>query len=436
MVIFKIRILYYYLLLRWKRKRLVTAQQIKQHQIRLFRKHQKQLTNAPFYKQLSQQKAAYEDYPIINKALFMKEFNQINTLNIDCDKAIKVAVDAEVSRDFSPQINNITVGLSSGTSGNKGVFLVSPKERARWVAGILDRVIGLKLKKRKVAFFLRANSRLYESVNSILLAFTFFDLMNPFEENLKLLEKEQADILVAPPSVLLAIAKEKQNKRINISPTKVISVAEVLEPQDKIYLEQLFQQTIHQVYQCTEGFLAATCEKGVLHFNEDFILIEKKYIDKEKRRFHPIITDLLRTTQPVIRYELDDIIIEKNQCACGSPFMAIEQIEGRSDDILKFINKEGKLVQIYADFVRRSIIMGDDAITFYKVVQKSLTKIECYLEVDNNNVSLVRGKVKQALQKMLNKFNISAIEIEFTEAYKLKKGEKLKRISNECQKSV
>lgn len=126
----------------------------------------------------------------------------------------------------------------------------------------------------------------------------------------------------------------------------------------------------------------------------------------------------------------------KNQCACGSPFMAIEQIEGRSDDILKFINKEGKLVQIYADFVRRSIIMGDDAITFYKVVQKSLTKIECYLEVDNNNVSLVRGKVKQALQKMLNKFNISAIEIEFTEAYKLKKGEKLKRISNECQKSV
>ena len=81
--------------------------------------------------------------------------------------------------------------------------------------------------------------------------------------------------------------------------------------------------------------------------------------------------------------------------------------------------------------------MGDDAITFYKVVQKSLTKIECYLEVDNNNnVSLVRGKVKQALQKMLNKFNISAIEIEFTEAYKLKKGEKLKRISNECQKSV
>ena len=133
-------------------------------------------------------------------------------------------------------------------------------------------------------------------------------------------------------------------------PTKVISVAEVLEPQDKLYLEQLFQQTIHQVYQCTEGFLAATCEKGVLHFNEDFILIEKKYIDKEKRRFHPIITDLLRTTQPVIRYELDDIIIEKKQCACGSPFMAIEQIEGRSDDILKFINKEGKLVQVLCGF--------------------------------------------------------------------------------------
>ena len=63
-------------------------------------------------------------------------------------------------------LGNITVGLSSGTSGSRGIFLASNIERARWVACVLDRVIGFSLKKRKVAFFLRANSNLYSAVQS------------------------------------------------------------------------------------------------------------------------------------------------------------------------------------------------------------------------------------------------------------------------------
>ena len=37
-----------------------------------------------------------------------------------------------------------------------------------------------------------------------------------------------------------------------------------------------------------------------------------------------------------IRYELKDIIHEKKNCACGQSTLAIEQIEGRSDDVLFF----------------------------------------------------------------------------------------------------
>ena len=72
--------------------------------------------------------------------------------------------------------------------------------------------------------------------------------------------------------------------------------------------------------------MAHTCEKGNLHFNEDLLIIEKEYIDKEKKRFFPIITDLNRTTQPVIRYKLDDIIHEKLDCQCQLKSTAIEMI--------------------------------------------------------------------------------------------------------------
>ena len=46
---------------------------------------------------------------------------------------------------------------------------------------------------------------------------------------------------------------------------------------------KIFCKKIHQVYQCNEGFLAHTCEKGNLHFNEDFLIIEKEYLDTEKK---------------------------------------------------------------------------------------------------------------------------------------------------------
>ena len=83
----------------------------------------------------------------------------------------------------------------------------------------------------------------------------------------------------------------------------------MLYPEDKAYLERVFGQHIHQVYQCTEGFLASTCTEGVLHFHEDFLIIEKKYLDETKTRFHPIITDLKRFSQPIVRYELNDIFM-------------------------------------------------------------------------------------------------------------------------------
>ena len=97
---------------------------------------------------------------------FMLNFDQINTMSITISEAMEVAEKAEQLRDFSPTIKDITIGLSSGTSGNRGVFMASQKERANWVACVLDRVIGFSLKKRRVAFFLRANSNLYSSITS------------------------------------------------------------------------------------------------------------------------------------------------------------------------------------------------------------------------------------------------------------------------------
>ncbi len=427
---FKLRIIYYLFGFKKRKKRLNNLANLKEHQKKMFAGLSEVLKASSYYADLANKGADLSQYPIIDKSVFMAEFDRINTCGLKKDHAMKVAVEAEQSRDFSPVINGVTVGLSSGTSGNKGIFLASEKERARWVGAVLDRVIGFELRKRKVAFFLRANSNLYESVNSSILDFNFFDLMTPMPENVARLNQLKPHILVGQPSVLLHLAKAIENGELTLNAEKIISVAEVLEPQDKEYLEKVMGQTIHQVYQCTEGFLAFTCEHGTLHFNEDFLIIEKQYIDENKERFHPIITDTVRETQPVVRYLLNDIIHEEKNCPCGSPFTGIKQIEGRSDDVFHFKTGEGTDVSVFPDFIRRAVITASDQIQFYTVVQKSPNLLECYLEVEQD-LTAVRKAVEASLTGMLAKQAIDQVNIEFIDYMNLEKGSKLRRVRNE-----
>ena len=196
----------------------------------------KKISDSPFYK--SYITSSFENFPVLEKKDFLKNFDLINTKSIKYVNAVKVALKAENTRNFKPSINDITVGLSTGTSGNKSVFLASENERAYWTAAVIDRVIGWSFKKRKIAFFLRANSNLYESVNSKWINFNFFDLLISNEKNLERLQSLDPTILVAQTSMLLVIADAVQNKGLKINPDKIISVAEVLSNEDKGYLEK------------------------------------------------------------------------------------------------------------------------------------------------------------------------------------------------------
>ena len=388
----------------------------------------KNLKSSAFYNYFSVYNSNFEELPIMNKSLFMENFDTINTCGISYEQASKIAENAERSRDFSPMIKDIAVGLSTGTSGNRGLFLVSKNERANWVAYMIDRVIGFSLKKVEVAFFLRANNKLYESAKSKKVSFNFFDLFEKLDSHIERLNNLQPTILIAQPSLLMLLSNKKVNGELKINPKKIISVAEVLTNEDRSYIEKTFQIKLAEVYQCTEGFLASSCSEGTLHFNEDFLIIEKKYIDEEKNRFHPIITDLLRKSQPVVRYELNDIITEKKNCKCGSPFLAIERIEGRSDDIIVLKDKYNKEVCIFPDIIRRTIVLSDERIEDYAFIQKDDKTIHLYIKSNFKESYLI---AKTVLIERLMGYNIIDLIIINLDEHKHKIGAKKRRIQNE-----
>lgn len=224
----------------------------------------------------------------------------------------------------------------------------------------------LPLARHSIAFFLRANSNLYTAVKSPLIRFEFYDLLEALDAHIPRFNVQNPTILIAPAQVLQQLARHPD---LTIHPKKIISVAEVLEPQVKTRIEQRFGTPVHQIYQCTEGFLAHTCAYGNLHLNEDMVYIEKDWIDRESGRFAPVITDFNRKSQPVIRYRLDDVLIANDApCPCGSAFARISAIEGRCDDILDARTTGGEPYVLYADFIRRAMI-SDDLIQEYRVEQ-------------------------------------------------------------------
>lgn len=367
---------------RWQHLRGVALQRYQeQHAQRIVAYAQ---AHSPFYRQhwVGYNLQQWRTLPTVDKCLMMDHFSTFNTLDLALEDAMQVALQAEPSRDFSPMLDGITVGLSSGTSGHRGLFMANQWEQAAWAGTILARTLHhLPTKHLRVAFFLRSNNNLYEQVGGMLMQFRYFDLMLPLAETVASLNTFRPHILVGPPSLLGFLALEQKQDHLHIQLEQFISVAEVLEEQDRVPLETIFQVPVEQMYQCAEGLLAVSCAKGSLHIQEDLVVLQFEALaDQHSQRVTPIVTDLWRTTQPIIRYRLNDILqLATQPCACGSAFRVIKMIEGRRDDICYFESQTGEVIPFYPDMIRRMVLLASPDIEDYYVAQERCGHLSIHL---------------------------------------------------------
>lgn len=333
----------------------------------------------PFY--ASYQSKDLSCFPVMSKQSILENFHLLNQFQIPLAEAQSLALQGENTRNFTKTLpNGVSAGLSSGTSGQRGTFLVSPDEQYRWAGTILAKALSSPMVSRlinpvapplRVMLLLRANSNLYSATTSRRLKFHYGDLTLPLDDLFGKLNEVNPDVLVAPPSVLRHLAGHAIDGRVRISPEQVISAAEVLEPDDRTAIMSAWGVRADELYQCTEGFLGCTCEAGRIHLNEDLVHFEPDWLDDEKTRFIPVITDFTRKTQAFVRYRLDDILaIDRSTCPCGRVTQVVKSIEGRQDDVLWLrgvIDK--KLNPIFPDLVRRTFMLAIGDIGDYRVRQ-------------------------------------------------------------------
>lgn len=415
-------------------RRFKTRQSLENHQFTKLRSHLEWIRDhSPYFSKLLKGDVieAWKKLPHMNKKVMMENFDTMNTAKVKLEDAYRIAIQAEETRDFSPTIGSVTVGLSSGTSGQRGIFMATDQERRRYAGTILAKALprGI-LHGEKIALFMRANSNLYSSVGSRRIQFEFFDLITPFDEHTSRLNHYQPSILLAPPSMLRKLADAFEIGKLKISPFRIYSVAEVLDPLDQKILEQKFKQKIHQIYQATEGFLAITCSRGVLHLNEDCLIIEKFWVDEKNRKFMPLITDFSRSTQPIIKYCLNDILTEKETpCECGSPLTALESIEGRKDDTLIFLDSNGHSIDVYPDFARRCVLFAPEGILAYRILQTENGKIKISLQVsDADSRERIESGIRGEFEKLARLLNSLPPSISFDSVFEDQGIKKLRRV--------
>ena len=355
-----------------------SREQIDRHQERAFTHFRKRIMpRSPFYRDLADM--PLDQLPRMSKTRLMEEFSAINTCKIERGKAFEIALRCEQSRDFSPLIGDVAVGLSTGTSGQRGLFLASVRERRLWAAIMLGRYWPELWRRQRVAFFMRADNALYRSLSNPLVRFEFFDLLNSFDGYVARLQTLDPTILIAPARILAELAGMQDRGKLTLGPHRIISVAEMLSEDDRTIIHKAFGRPVDQVYQATEGVLAMTCHAGNLHLNERWMRIDEDVIDTVTGAFCPIIHDFTRESLPILNYRLDDVLVpDPRPCPCGCASRRIARIEGREDDMLWWQGVKGKTL-VPAEAIRTAIACLPCRTRDYRVIQRD-DQLEIWLD--------------------------------------------------------
>lgn len=293
----------------------------------------------------------------MNKDVLMKDFSAFNQERLSAEEVRLKLEQGYVHHD-------IACGTSTGTSGNRGLYVITDAERYQWLGIILAKALPeVWRQKHRVAIILPQNSALYQAGNqSQWLQVQFYDLRaGPEDWSPKLLEFDPT-VVVAPPKVLRWLAENSDLDRLK--PKRLFSAAETLDNPDRASIEAAFGLRLGQIYMATEGLLGVTCSHGTLHLTEDFVKFDFDWVSNTLAA--PIITDFTRRYQLMAGYEMNDLLhLQDQPCACGSPLQPVREIVGRRDDVFYFDSH-----MVTPDVMRNAVLDADHRINDFRIQQQ------------------------------------------------------------------
>ena len=350
--------------------------------------------HSPYYQKLRADgwDGRLESLPVMRKPEFIEHWDEINTAGLRKAEL----VDFSIQMERAPQSvragrgglyrGMYSVGLSSGTSGNKLATVLAPNERWQYGSLLFARSgIPDSVRNQRVLFALRVNNPAFMEARFLGATMLYVDYTQTPEALVRLINEKQLNVLAGPPSLLRMLSR--LGGQIDHPIEALVSYAEVLDDATRQELTRVFQAPVAEIYQGAEGFIGSTCREGRLHVNEDILLLETVEAgDATGRARQVVVTDLYRQALPFLRYGLNDVIELSDStagggapCPCGSCFRVIERIHGRADDIFSLRGPGGAPRYLFPDYVTRSINQASEDILEFQAIQHRVEDIEIRL---------------------------------------------------------
>ncbi len=136
------------------------------------------------------------DLPIIDKKTLMANFDRFNIARVRAEDGWRAC-------ETDKKIGTLNVGASTGTSGNRALFVISEAERFRWLGVMLAKAVpGFLFRHERVAVILPQDTALYDAANTTRrIKLEFYDLRQGPESWLERLERFSPTAIVAPPKI-------------------------------------------------------------------------------------------------------------------------------------------------------------------------------------------------------------------------------------------
>lgn len=404
---------------RWTREQLLSFQRR-----RLAPLVRHAVTRSPFYRDLYGAAAAagdevsLEDLPILTKTVLMENWDRLITdprLRLD---EVRNHVAGLTEDEY--YLGRYRVLSTSGTTGIPGFFVFDRKEWSCTLANTLRwmSLIGsaprlprrLKMAAVGAPSPLHVTRRIAKSVDVGLYRKLDLEVTEPLFDLVAALNAFQPDTLITYPSVAALLAGEQLEERLRISPRTVCTGAELRTEEMEARIRAAWGVEPFNIYGITEtgGLFACDCayHRG-LHVFEDMVIFE--VVDEVGRPVPAgmtghklVVTNLFGYTQPLIRYELSDMVATfEEPCPCGRPLRLVYVEEGRSDDILYLRGRDGREIPVHPIHVRSPMVKLDGVKQYQIVHDEQGIHVSVVLNVGASHeetVAAVRRRLGESLE--------------------------------------
>jgi len=313
--------------------------------------------HSPFYQHFHRglMDRPLQELPVLTKAMMMEHFDDLVTDRVVRLHDVQQYLDrADATK---PYLGRYRVMATSGSSGRPGFFLTDRTELANYTnSGTRFLLWGGVTPESRVAVVASAapahmSSQFPIVINGKRVIPLQLSSMERLETLVQRLNEYQPDTLLPYPAIASTLAEEQRQGRLHIAPRSIFCAGEMIPGDMRRRIEEAWQTKLFQTYAATEcGGIAAECEvhQG-LHLFEDFTIVE--VVDEDNRPVpagmqgaRVLITVLYRRAQPLIRYEISDLVRTSTieRCPCGRPFALLESIEGRTGEMLYLPSPSGR----------------------------------------------------------------------------------------------